>query len=82
MPSHPPAMAYLVSRYPAISHTFILREVQGLRALGHTLFTASINPPDRPVQAMEGYEKKRPKPLFLSRHKACLAPWGPCCSGP
>ncbi|WP_296494869.1 hypothetical protein, partial [Rhodoferax sp.] len=65
MPSHPPAMAYLVSRYPAISHTFILREVQGLRALGHTLFTASINPPDRPVQAMEGYEKQEAENTFF-----------------
>ncbi len=58
-------MAYLVSRYPAISHTFILREVQGLRSLGHTLFTASINPPDRPSTAMEGYEKQEAQATFF-----------------
>ena len=46
-------MAYLVSRYPAISHTFILREIQGLRALGHTIITASINAPDREPQAID-----------------------------
>ena len=72
MPSHPPAMAYLVSRYPAISHTIILREVQGLRALGHTLFTASINPPDRPVQAMEGYEKQEAENTFFVKAQGAL----------
>jgi glycosyltransferase involved in cell wall biosynthesis len=40
-------IAYLVSQYPAISHTFILREVRGLRALGQDICVASINPPDR-----------------------------------
>ena len=29
-------MGYLVSRYPAISHTFILREIAHLRTLGFT----------------------------------------------
>lgn len=65
-------MAYLVSRYPAISHTFILREVQGLRALGHRLFTASINPPDRPVQAMEGYEKQEAENTFFVKAQGVL----------
>ena len=36
-----PALAYLVSRYPAVSHTFILREIQHLRALGHTNSTGA-----------------------------------------
>lgn len=49
-------LAYLVSRYPAISHTFILREIQGLRRLGHTIRTASINSPDRPRAAMDEVE--------------------------
>ncbi len=51
-------MAYLVSRYPAISHTFILREVQRLRVLGHVIATASINPPDRAPQDMDGDEAR------------------------
>ena len=40
-------IAYLLSRYPAISHTFFLHEVLGLRALGMQIETASINAPDR-----------------------------------
>lgn len=37
-------LGYLVSQYPAISHTFVFREVEGLRALGLDIKTASINP--------------------------------------
>ena len=36
-------VAYLVGRYPAISHTFILREVRGLRARGMEIDTISIH---------------------------------------
>lgn len=52
-------MAYLMSQYPAISHTFFLQEVLGLRARGMHIETASINRPDRsgsslpPVEAAE-----------------------------
>lgn len=59
-----PAMGYLVSRYPATSHTFILREVQMLRALGFTLHTASINPPDRPVHAFEAAEQQEARQTY------------------
>ena len=37
-------IAYLVGHYPAISHTFILREVQGLRARGVEIETISVHP--------------------------------------
>ena len=36
-------VAYLVGRYPAISHTFILREVEELRRLGADVATISIH---------------------------------------
>ena len=45
-------VAYLLSRYPAISHTFFLHEVLGLRARGIQIETASINPPDRSLAAL------------------------------
>jgi glycosyltransferase involved in cell wall biosynthesis len=53
-----PKLAYLVSAYPAISHTFILREIRHLRALGHAIVTASINRPDRAVETMEADERQ------------------------
>ena len=54
-----PRVGYLLSRYPAVSHTFFLKEVLGLRERGLTVEVASINPPDRsrndlpPVEAAE-----------------------------
>jgi glycosyltransferase involved in cell wall biosynthesis len=38
-------VAYLVSQYPATSHTFIRREVSALRAAGQSVDTFSIRPP-------------------------------------
>lgn len=39
-------IAYLVSKYPAISHTFILQEVQALRKRGHDIATFSVRKAD------------------------------------
>jgi colanic acid/amylovoran biosynthesis glycosyltransferase len=52
-------VGYLLSRYPAISHTFFLKEVLGLRERGMAIEVTSINHPDRlrkdlpPVEAAE-----------------------------
>lgn len=35
-------IAYLVSRYPAVSHTFVLREVEAVRSLGVEVDTFSV----------------------------------------
>ena len=40
-----PRLAYLLSSYPAISHTFFLNEITELRKLGFTIDVASINKP-------------------------------------
>lgn len=50
-------IAYLVSQYPAYSHTCILREVDGLRARGWSIAVAAINPSDRPVHQHTFYVK-------------------------
>lgn len=39
-----PAVAYLVSRYPALSHTFIEREILGLRAQGVHVDAFTVRP--------------------------------------
>ena len=39
-------IAYLVSQYPALSHTFVEREVAALRDLGVHVRTYSVRPPD------------------------------------
>ena len=53
-----PQLAYLISRYPAISHTFILREIVELRRLGFTIHPASINAPDRPADQLTAVERE------------------------
>lgn len=53
----PIRIAYLVSEYPGISHTFILREVRRLRALNFDIRVASINDPDRPASDMAREER-------------------------
>jgi len=50
-------MAYLISRYPAISHTFILREIDMLRRLGFEIYTASINAVDRQPEQLTAQEQ-------------------------
>ena len=40
-----PRLAYLTALYPAVSHTFIQREIAGLRALGFRVATCSMRRP-------------------------------------
>lgn len=51
-----PRLAYLLSQYPAVSHTFLLNEVLGLKQLGFHVATASINSPDRSLDFLPATE--------------------------
>ena len=57
-------MAYLLSHYPAVSHTFFLQEVAGLRARGMGIETASINPPDRSINFLPPEEAAEAQTTF------------------
>src|SRR5690348_11708379 len=82
MPQPSAHLAYLVSQYPAISHTFILREIQQLRQLGFTIRTASIKSPapspsgftevESSETAATFYVKARSPVDLLGDHAACL----------
>lgn len=72
-PLQPVRIAYLVSRYPAVSHTFILREVQELRELGHEIHVASINLPDRPASAMTQIEQVEAAQTYVVKHPGIVA---------
>jgi colanic acid/amylovoran biosynthesis glycosyltransferase len=48
----PLRLAYLVSQYPAVNHTFILREIRKLRALGCDIQVVSVHGPDRPPEKL------------------------------
>jgi glycosyltransferase involved in cell wall biosynthesis len=56
------SLAYLISTYPTLSMTFVLREVVALREMDFRIETASINRPDRPeseLTAVEAAEANR-----------------------
>jgi colanic acid/amylovoran biosynthesis glycosyltransferase len=59
-----PRLAYLVSQYPAFSHTFVLREVLSLRRLGFEIHVASINPPDRSRDTLTSVEQSEAQATF------------------
>lgn len=60
----PVRLAYLVSQYPAVSHTFVLREVRTLRDHGFDIEVASINAPDRPRSRLTMEEKEEAASTF------------------
>jgi colanic acid/amylovoran biosynthesis glycosyltransferase len=51
-------IAYLVSQYPAVNHTYILREIRELRRLGWEIHVASIRPDTRPAFQLTAEEKE------------------------
>jgi len=62
-------MAYLISRFPAISHTFILREIQQLRDAGFNIHVASINLPDSAIVNMPKDERdETARTYYLKQH--------------
>ena len=50
-------IAYLVSQYPATNHTFILREIVGLRVLGMHVEVVAIRADDRQLEQMTAVER-------------------------
>ena len=67
-------VAYLVSRYPAVSHTFIHREVEGLRAQGVDVSTYSVRPSE-PHQRLTAADEEafRTTATILGRPAALIA---------
>jgi colanic acid/amylovoran biosynthesis glycosyltransferase len=51
-------ITYLVSSYPAVNHTYILREVRELRRLGWDINVASIRPDTRPLSELTVEEQE------------------------
>ena len=57
-------VAYLVSQYPARSHTFILREIQRLRELGFAIHVASVRAADRAFDQLSPEEQEEQRATF------------------
>jgi len=65
-------LGYLVSRYPAISHTFILREVLELRRLGIAIDVASVNGLDRSLAELTSEERQESARTFYIKQTGAL----------
>jgi hypothetical protein len=74
-----PRVAYLTGAYPAVSHTFILREVEGLRDLGLEVLPCSIRrtPPEQRPGPAEAAEAARTFNVLECRQTPCNACRGP-----
>ncbi len=57
-------IAYVLSQYPTISHTFLLREVRALRDLGIEIRVSSIRSPDRARLQLTGEEREEADGAF------------------
>jgi colanic acid/amylovoran biosynthesis glycosyltransferase len=57
-------LGYLVSQYPAVSHTFVLREIRALRRQGIEVCVASIRPCDRPAAELSAEEADEARQTF------------------
>lgn len=53
----PKRIAYLVSQYPTVNHTYILREIRELRRLGWGIDVTSIRPDTRPLSQLTAEER-------------------------
>lgn len=62
-------IAYLISQYPAYSHTFILREVLQLREQGIAIHVASINSPDRAIDQLTAIERTEAEACFYVKNQ-------------
>ena len=69
-------VAYLLSQYPAVSHTFFLQEILGLRARGMQIETISINPPDRALDALPPAEAQEARATTYMKDGKLLAAAG------
>jgi len=65
-------IAYLCSEYPAISHTFIFREICSLRSDGIEVFTASVKPA-RQVEIMTQEEQQEAADTLVMKRLSPLA---------
>ena len=66
-------IGYLVSQYPAVTHTFILREIRSLRKLGWTVEAVSVRPSDRGREHLSAEEREE----FDQTHTILQVGWAP-----
>ncbi|MGH8318289.1 MAG: glycosyltransferase [Steroidobacteraceae bacterium] len=57
-------LGYLIAQYPAVNHTYILREVLSLRRRGFDIYTVSVRQPDRTAETLSDKEAEEESRTF------------------
>ena len=57
-------IGYLIAQYPAVNHTYILREVLSLRRSGFDVMAVSVRQPDRSVKSLTQEEASEESRTF------------------
>ncbi|MCU1263656.1 MAG: glycosyl transferase, group 1 family protein, partial [Bryobacterales bacterium] len=57
----------------AVIHTFVLREIRGLRSLGMDVRVASVLPPDRPSESLSPEEREEANSTYYIKSKGIRA---------
>lgn len=65
-------IAYLSSEYPAISHTFILREVEALRRQGVEIYTFSIRRPKVNIEFPDTEQRELQQTVYIQDHSRLM----------
>lgn len=65
-------LGYLIGQYPAVNHTYILREVRSLRKHGFEIVTVSVLPCDRPRGTLSEEEAAEERRTFSIRGAGVL----------
>lgn len=65
-------IGYLVNRYPAVSHSFIRREIAALRSAGHEIATFSVRAPDVDFPDARDRDEAARTVVLLAQGKAAL----------
>jgi glycosyltransferase involved in cell wall biosynthesis len=66
-------LAYLVNQYPAVSHSFVRREILAIEALGHSVSRFSIRAPQRDLPDARDRQEALKTATILSGNFAGLA---------
>jgi glycosyltransferase involved in cell wall biosynthesis len=61
----PERLGYLLSKYPAANHTYLLREVRALRRAGVEVVVAAVDGDDRPPAALSPEEREERAATFV-----------------
>jgi hypothetical protein len=67
-------VGYLISQYPTVSHSFLVREVRELRALGAEIEIASVRNPDRVLSELTAGELEEASRAYYIRADAARWP--------